>query len=300
MFTALPRSTLCQSYVYAQALSAVTSWRPHWGVIRDEDTAIGLVQYFTARLAGGMLESIALDRGPLWFSGAPTFRQQEGFWQAWRAAHPRRMGRWRRLIPEIPDGGVINTNDMAAWGLVVHPTLAPYRTIWLDIDATSQAQEARLSKTWRHDWRRSLQSTMTVVVGDDRAALQPVLAAIAADHIARGLRYDQRLMAALARAALVAGDTWVIKAVDDGGRPLAAAWFIRHGQCATWQGGYVSAEGRRVLANYRVLMAAIDQARARGIRALDLGGVNDQDAKGVLHFKSGLGGRDETLVGTFC
>ena len=72
--------------------------------------------------------------------------------------------------------------------------------------------------------------------------------------------------------------------------------MLGHGQCATYQIGWTSADGRTANAHHVLLWDAISLLRDRGYRFLDLGGINPEAASGVTRFKTGLGGTPYALV----
>ena len=83
------------------------------------------------------------------------------------------------------------------------------------------------------------------------------------------------------------------------GVAIAGAIFIIHGGSATYQVGWSDDLGRDVNASYKVLYDAALHLKDKGIKYLDLGGVNDTEAAGVKKFKSGMGGELVELVGQY-
>jgi lipid II:glycine glycyltransferase (peptidoglycan interpeptide bridge formation enzyme) len=75
--------------------------------------------------------------------------------------------------------------------------------------------------------------------------------------------------------------------------------FLIHGEAATYQLGWTSDQGRDLHAHNRLLWAAIEELKTRGVRWLDLGGVNTQRSAGVARFKIKTGGRVVTFAGTY-
>ena len=75
--------------------------------------------------------------------------------------------------------------------------------------------------------------------------------------------------------------------------------FLVHGCAATYHMGWASEAGRKSGAHNRLLWEALGRLRARGVRQLDLGGVNTVSGAGIARFKLGTGGRLVTLGGTY-
>jgi lipid II:glycine glycyltransferase (peptidoglycan interpeptide bridge formation enzyme) len=63
--------------------------------------------------------------------------------------------------------------------------------------------------------------------------------------------------------------------------------------------GWTSDQGRELNAHHLILWRAIEELRERGVRTLDLGGVNTVRSAGVARFKMRTGGKVLTLAGTY-
>ena len=79
----------------------------------------------------------------------------------------------------------------------------------------------------------------------------------------------------------------------------AAMMFLIHGEAATYQVGWTSDQGRELNAHHLILWRAVEELRERGVRVLDLGGVNTIRSAGVARFKMRTGGKVLTLAGTY-
>jgi lipid II:glycine glycyltransferase (peptidoglycan interpeptide bridge formation enzyme) len=86
---------------------------------------------------------------------------------------------------------------------------------------------------------------------------------------------------------------------DVGRDRVAAMLFLIHGEAATYQIGWTSEQGRDLNAHHLILWRAIEELQTRGIRVLDLGGVNTVRSAGVARFKMRTGGQVLTLAGTY-
>ena len=75
--------------------------------------------------------------------------------------------------------------------------------------------------------------------------------------------------------------------------------FLIHGQAATYQVGWTSEAGRDMHAHNLILWRGIEELRERGVRMLDLGGVNTIRSAGIARFKISTGGRVLTCAGTY-
>ena len=86
---------------------------------------------------------------------------------------------------------------------------------------------------------------------------------------------------------------------DLGRERVAAMMFLIHGQAASYQVGWSSEKGRELNAHNLLLWRAMLELRARGVRRLDLGGVNTVRSAGLARFKIGTGGQVLQLAGTY-
>jgi len=80
-----------------------------------------------------------------------------------------------------------------------------------------------------------------------------------------------------------------------GGSTGAAMGFVVHGGTATYHLGWAGPDARARGVHGVMLTCAAEAIWAEGIRTLDLGSVNDQDAPGLAHFKLGTGARPVSL-----
>ncbi|MDO9499733.1 GNAT family N-acetyltransferase, partial [Falsiroseomonas sp.] len=74
-----------------------------------------------------------------------------------------------------------------------------------------------------------------------------------------------------------------------GGRARAMMCFVRHGDWATYHLGHADAAARAAGAHRVLLWQAALALRAEGVRVLDLGDINTEDAPGLARFKLGTG-----------
>jgi lipid II:glycine glycyltransferase (peptidoglycan interpeptide bridge formation enzyme) len=91
----------------------------------------------------------------------------------------------------------------------------------------------------------------------------------------------------------------VYKRQDLGRDRIAAMMFLIHGEAATYQVGWTSDKGRDMHSHNLILWKGIEALKERGIRMLDLGGVNTIRSAGIARFKMSTGGQVLTLAGTY-
>jgi lipid II:glycine glycyltransferase (peptidoglycan interpeptide bridge formation enzyme) len=80
---------------------------------------------------------------------------------------------------------------------------------------------------------------------------------------------------------------------------IAAMMFLIHGEAAIYHVGWTTEKGRDLHAHNLLLWKAMEELKERGIRRLDLGGVNTIRSSGIARFKMSTGGEVVTLAGTY-
>ncbi len=281
-------------------MATTEGYRPHFAMIRVDGNMVGMVQILTQGFMKGRVGAVILDRGPLWLVPDPPQDWIYGFFEAFSRDFPRSWLGRRRIIPECGPG-VIPESDWTHLGFRPNPRLSPYQTIWIDLTLPPETIQARMTKSWRYDLRRGLlRSDLEITFSTTPQGALPIILHAAVDQRARGYcgLSAGRLMKLIRFCA--AGDGVVIARAKKGPDDVAGAIFLRHGLDATYQTGWVNDAGRDIAANHVLLWRAIEHLAACGVRALDLGGVNDDDARGVAHFKKGLGGTHVCFDHPYC
>lgn len=292
------RLPVLQAMAYAQAVRATRQMSARWGLIRIDGAEAGLLQIQEVSLARNAVHLLTLDRGPVWLDGFGSLDHWRRLLEAFDAAFPRRLGRRRRLLPELADTPAAR-DLMAASGFRRRAGMPGYQTIWLDLTREPDALRANLKQKWRNTLNKSERQGLTVEIDDTGGALPRLLSRYADDKASRGYPGPApSFLAALGRSFAAHGKLLVVTACHDGPAE-AAVMLLLHGTSATYQVGWSNAEGRRLGAPTLLLWRAVSALKERGIRDFDLGGVNDRDAAGVKAFKAGLGGTEVRLVGQY-
>lgn len=86
---------------------------------------------------------------------------------------------------------------------------------------------------------------------------------------------------------------------DLGRDQTAAMLFLTHGVMATYHIGWSSDEGRKLGAHNLILWNAMLALKEKGVKVLDLGGVNTGSGAGIARFKLGTGGEVLQRPGSF-
>lgn len=291
----VPRSNVIQTFAYAKAVRSAKHQMTRFGVIKEAGNAVGLVQIQEVKLLG-MFHTVVLDRGPLWFEGKGSSDDWESFFKTFDKEFPRRVGRWRRIMPEMA-GSDENMKLLISSGLRV--VREGYRSIWLDLRDESEGIRKRFKGKWRNALNSAEKNGLAVATDWQMETLPWLLMQYEADK--RERKFDgpsASFLHCLTHAARGTGNVIVLRAMQ-GERPVAAILILRHGSSATYQIGWTSEEGRKTKAHHLLLWRACLALKDVGVEWFDAGGINEEHAAGVTQFKRGLGGKEYQLVGTF-
>lgn len=174
-----------------------------------------------------------------------------------------------------------------------------YSTIWLDLTRSLERLRADLDGKWRNMLVRAEDSRLTIKVCQDGALVDWLIEA--------NERYRQKIgyrgptppfVRRLADHSRPTRSQTSLIAME-GSEPVAGVILQQHGSSATYFLGCTSERGRELRAHHLLLWRAIGLLKERGVKALDLGGVNTVSAGGLARFKLGLGGQVVTLAGTY-
>ncbi len=296
-FNQIRRSTLLQSYPYAQAQSALHNQKPRWGLIEINGQEAGLVQIMEAGLFKNIFHAIIIDRGPLWFNGFGTLEHMRGFAGALQREFPARFGRRRRFMPEMESGAALGTILTEAG---FKPQAAkPYETIWIDLTKSEDIWLKNLKSGWRGALRKAQKCGITIEWDDSGAHFPWLMKNYLIDKEEKN--YDGPslpLLTSLARYFIPNKEMMIGRALIDG-KPIAGILLLCHGGAATYQIGWSSQKGRETAAHHLLLWEALCVLQAKGLTDFDLGGVNEDTAKGVKKFKSGMGGELVHISGLY-
>ena len=287
-FAKIDRSNLLQSYEYALAACPIKKQKARWGLIRLDGAEAGLVQILEAGIFKNALHAITLDCGPLWFTGFGEEEDFKDFLQAFRKKFPKRVGRKIRFIPEMPESkGVKSALEKYKFS---RSESSDQQTYWIDLRLSPNDLLGKLKKNWRNMLTRAQKDGLKTYWSIEPAHLKALLQYHMLDKIEKDYRGPSvELIAKLAQATAPQGKM-ILGRTEKNGAVLGYALFFLHGKSATYQIGWTSTEGRKCGAQNLLLWDALSVLQERHITDLDLGGINDDTAKGVKTFKSGMGG----------
>lgn len=296
-FSQVPRSNVIQSYTYARAACPQQKQKARWGLIFIDGREAGLVQIFEAGILWNAVHAVIIDRGPLWFPGFGNAMHVKVFFNEMHRQFPPRLGRRRRFFPEILDGPAAR-KMMDGTGLKVTND-GGYQTIWLDLTPSEEVLRSALKSKWRGWLGKGERSDLKIKWIEDAQCLPQILSLYAADKMARGYAGPSPALLKAYVPLLAGTGNLLIGQAFSGGDLAAFVVLASHGRSATYLIGWNSSVGREKAAHHVLLWQGALVLQQKGIKELDLGGVNDDSAEGVKIFKEGLGGESVRYVGRY-
>lgn len=290
-------ANLLQDERYAAALAVSSSFRVHKALILLDKKPAGSAILMEVRALFGFVHGITLDRGPVWFDGFGGAHQVKAFLDELNRIYPARRLRRRRIIPEIEDTPVARKMVESAGFVRVGEG---YQTFLLDLDMPQEAIRTRLDQKWRNILNRAERERDVSVEWDHEARQLPWFIKVY-EQDKRRKNYDgpsPQFLATLAPLLSSSGDMMIGRVMQNG-TAISAALIVRHGDSATYLAGWTGETGRAVGAHHLLMWSACDMLKNKNVTIFDLGGFNEQDAKGIKHFKEGMGGRAYRLVGRY-
>ena len=297
LFRRIDDSNILQCYNYARVVRVRHFMNARWGQIFWDGVDVGLVQAHDVSLLFGVLHSIIIDRGPLFYRPVPA-EAHAAFWAEINRLWPSRLGRKRRFMPELLDNAE-NDALLAHSGLKCRK-MQKYSTIFVDFMPDIDEMRMKLRSNWRNHLKKAEKSGIIVDNSNDADDLTWFMREYAADRLNRRYRGPGIRTLAVMWDYFGQSDDRLFLVARSGDKRIAGALFFRHGASVTYQVGWADAEGRTLQAPSLLLWRAMLYFKERGVRSIDLGGIDDVHAAGVTDFKRGLNGNERTLVGWYC
>lgn len=289
-FEQLERPNLLQAPAYAMAMAKQNRQKIRHGVIKINGMDAGFVQILEAGILKNAIHAVILDRGPVWCEGFGDAEDFAAFLQEFSKQFPKRFGRRMRMIPEASTQSAALLKDYG-----FKPMGQNYKTIWLGLKPPLETLQKNLKKNWRAELKKS--ENLQTHWSSEGKNFSWVMQNYERDKTAKG--YDGVSLKTMVYLAgeFSRGKNMLIGTALFDEKPIAAIVILIHGKSATYQIGYTSEQGRKTSAHHLLLWQAVEQLKERGIHDFDLGGINEDTAKGVKRFKMGMGGQIVETLG---
>ena len=260
--------------------------------VEAEGRTVALAQFIGRRWAG-VASLLLCSRGPIWTEPLSAVDKAEVY-RRLRASLPALRPRFAFFTPDEETGDGLG---LSSWRRV----MTGYSTVTLDLTQSREQLRADFEGKWRNRLVAAEAAGLTVQrLGANPAQWRWLLEQEEAMREQRGVEgLPSGFIERYIQARKSAAQTVLTLRADHQGERVAAMMFLLHGTAATYQVGWSDDTGRRLNAHNFLLWQAIEALQQRGVRLLDLGGVNTQRSAGIARFKLGTGGQVLTLAGTY-
>jgi len=279
-------AALQQDWSYGAALEAVGAQVIRAGVERDGEL-VALAQMTTRRF-GGVVSMGLVTRGPVWLTTLSPDEKRTVI----RLIKSGLGLRWPRATLVTPD----DVEALPGFSRV----MTGYSTVLLDLEQPSDTLRAGFDGKWRNRLVAAEKAGLKVTRnGAKLAQYRWLLDTEEGQRRERGYKATPAALVPEFVEAAGDRDRLLILRADEAREKIAAMMFLVHGCAATYHIGWNSEAGRKLGAHNLLLWQALEHLQARGVRQLDLGGVETVRSAGLARFKIGTGGRVITYAGTF-
>jgi len=285
-------AALQQDWAYGACMKAmgVTVMR---ACVEQDGAPVALAQFIVRRFAGQLASMALCSLGPVWLQPL-SGREKKQAYQALKRSMPLSNLRLVAVTPPEPQTPELG---LSRWRRV----MTGHSTVMLDITPSMEELRAQLDKRWRHRLGGAENSELTIHrVGTNAGQYRWLLEAEMQQREQRGLYgLPLHFFDLYVPSRQQPAQTVLTVRADVGRDRVAGMMFLIHGQAATYQVGWTSDAGRDLHAHNLILWQGIQELRERGVRLLDLGGVNTIRSAGIARFKMSTGGQVVTHAGTF-
>ena len=260
--------------------------------IQAEGKTVGLAQCVVRRF--GNFGGVALcTRGPLWLAHL-SGKDKAHAYRSLRQSLPVKGLRFLFVTPNEPSGEDVGLSPLKR-------VMTGYSTALLDLTPSMADLRAGLEKRFRHRVGGAEKSDLTVHrVGTNVGQYRWLMDAEQQQRDNRSLQgMPLHFVDAYIASRKQPGHNVLTLRADIGRDRVAGMMFLLHGQAATYQIGWTSDAGRDAHAHNLLLFKGMEALKERGIRSLDMGGINTGRSAGIARFKISTGAKVVTLAGTF-
>ena len=261
-------------------------------VVHADGVPVAMAQFIVRRF--GRWAGFALcSRGPIWLQNLRGADKAQAY-KAIGQSIPLPGLRFLMITPDesqSPELGLPHLRRI----------MTGYATVMLDISKPMEELRANLDKRWRHRLGGAEKSELSIHrMGTNPGQYRWLLDAEMEQRVRRGLQgYPDIWFERYAESRKQPSKNILSLRADVGRDRVAAMMFLLHGEAATYQVGWTSDAGRDLHAHNLILWKGIEELKERGIRQLDLGGVNTGRSAGIARFKMATGGVVKVLAGSY-
>lgn len=270
---------LQQSWAYGEVIEGLGG-KVRRLEVRDGDRILAMCQCLRRRIG---LPVTLINRGPVWHDGVDAI-------QRGAALGFLRIRLQGLVLVTPPDQATADSLRASRFRQVMTPSTLAILTL-------DDQMRSRLHGKWRNRLNAAERSSLDVRTNSDAGLIRWLLATDAQQQRTRGYR---SLPAAFSEAWLRERPSDILVFTAFGRRaPVAAMLFLVHGRTATYHVGWTGAAGRAASAHHLLLWSACQHFHNRGLRHLDLGTIDTENAPALARFKLGTGATPVPTGGTW-
>lgn len=291
-----------QSWDYAEAMAARAGAVAEHVLVASGDQPLGLASVRVKSMPG---------TGIAYVSGGPLLRTLDEAGRSSRldtvlAALVGRYVRERHLVlrvaPTVGEPAWTRDQERAflSAGFRPAPGVAGYDTIVVDLAPPVEEVRAALASKWRYHLRKAEGADLVLRWGTD-ASLFDEFRPLFDEFVTRksfAVELGAEFYGSLQRT-LPDHERLYLAIASLDGEPAAGIVLSILGDTAVYLLGASNDAGRRTCAPYLLQWRAINEARARGLRWYDLGGIDRTGNPGVYRFKARTGGIETSAAGPY-
>jgi len=214
-----------------------------------------------------------------------------------------RRGLFLRIRPwgfDEVDGVMRSAMNNAGFQLTKGLYRHKQQTVLLDLRPTEEELLQKLRKKWRWCLRDAEGRNLHIIEGFDHRLFELFRPVYAEMLRAKRFRPGSQLSDYERMQEVLPPDHRIrITICHNASIPVSGSVCSAIGETAIGLFAATGAEGRRCHAYYLLQWDEILWAKRLGCRFMDLGGINRLANPGVYHFKTGMGGSEETYLGVF-
>lgn len=284
-------AALQQDWAYGEAMQSGGVRCLRARVLREGRT-LAIAQFIGVRVA--LLVSTGLcSRGPVFLEPLDGTARAE-IYRALKRSVPLPRPRALFFTPDEAQGAISGVERL-------HRVMTGYATVLIDLEQPLEALRAAMHPKWRNRLAAAERAALAVHrVGAKPAQYRWLLEREEAQRKGRGyLALPTGFVESYQALKPAGADAVLTLRVDVGREPAAAMMFLIHGEAASYHIGWTGDQGRELDAHNLLLWQAITLLKQKGVRRLDLGGVNTASGAGIARFKIGSGGAVVQFAGTY-
>ncbi|MBN1984006.1 MAG: peptidoglycan bridge formation glycyltransferase FemA/FemB family protein [Chitinivibrionales bacterium] len=174
------------------------------------------------------------------------------------------------------------------------------RTIVIDLSKSEEELRKRLDKKWRYSLKCSEKETIRIVEGFDDTLFQTFVSLYNELKEQKGFAGVNCEQFARMQSLFEPHNRMRVTIGYHNDHPVSGSVCTLIGDNALGIMNATNAVGRKMLTSFLMQWDMILWAKKNGAKGYDLSGINRLKNPSVYHFKAGLNGDEQTLVGVYC